>query len=394
MSLQHRYRSTQPQHDDLCHLKDNTTFLFDENGSNSDSALNASKLRQPERKSLQHSLLLSRRLVLGCLFVTSILAALIVVRSSRRFTIFNVDLSSLLHRYLEIRGGPCESEWYHQDCVFDLCKPAHEGSDAKLYRGTCPIDGGDVRVLLKSMKKPTSIVKSAAYMEAKVTRVMETYPGSELKVVDSGLNYIILTEFVGFRTLDLPDLIRRKGPDIMETVIQQVMSQLKWLHRGGYFHLDVDERNILQDELGSNFVLIDISRSRPTSEWKAVLRDNLRGFEGRYRKHPELPMLVCLLPGQSKQEREYCRHHDANASVCPAFVDAYKLGVATMRVYYQHAFNRGVEVIPSSSFENIVRQRTIDLDAFHSLQDKYGDTKALSLISQLVNNLNTSWVCE
>jgi hypothetical protein len=41
-----------------------------------------------------------------------------------------------------------------------------------------------------------------------------------------------------------------------------------------------------------------------------------------------------------------------------------------------------------------VRQRKMDLDAFHTLQDKYGETKVISLISQLMDNLNTTWVCQ
>jgi serine/threonine protein kinase len=110
---------------------------------------------------------------------------------------------------------------------------------------------------------------------------MEPYPGSKLKVVDSCLNCLILTELVGLQKFNLRDLI---NPDILEIVIQQVMSQLKWLHRGGCFHLDVKASNLLPDEN--------------------------------------------------------------------------------------------------------------NLDAFHSLQDKYGERKAVSLIMQLVDNLNTTLVCE
>lgn len=334
------------------------------------------------------------------LLLLALAAAVNIALSSQRFIFLSVDFSPLIHRYITLFGGPCE--WYHRHCVINLCQVAHEGGEGKLYRGTCAAEdihtaAENVQVFLKSTK--ISNLRSA-YHEAAATKVLANHPQSKLKLIDHGLNFLILTDLAEYKQLDLSARLRTSdggSATFVGAYMRQVLSQLNWIHHyhgSGYFHLDLSSSNVLQHRSELRFQLIDMSGSRPTTEWKAVLRDSLRRYD---RSHlPKLPALVCLLPGQSKLERQYCNH--APISICPEFEDAYALGIQVLRVWYRHSFNREVSRLPVTSFENMVRQHEIDLEALEQLRVKYGDAveigHVVSLISQLVENFNTTLVCQ
>jgi serine/threonine protein kinase len=61
-----------------------------------------------------------------------------------------------------------------------------------------------------------------------------------VKLIHHGVNFLVLPELIGYRHHH-----GRLDPDTLQDYMEQVSSQLKWLHRGGYFHLDIKMSNVL-----------------------------------------------------------------------------------------------------------------------------------------------------
>jgi hypothetical protein len=339
----------------------------------------------------------------------------------RQFVFWGIDaLSPLIHRHLANKeDGSCA--WnYHYDtrasireaatpsvtdtCVINLCEIVHQGGEGILFRGSCQNNGP----VLYKWTKISNL--QTAYHEAAATRVLQSQPASVVELIHHGVNYLVLAELVDYRHHR-----GRLNPDTLQEYMEQVLSQLKWLHQGGYFHLDVKTSNVLQrQQLASNssqslnkFQLIDTSGSQPTSEWKAMLHDL---FHKHHRTRiPRLPTMVCMLPRQSRQERRYCqtRHNstaaaDQDDDICPGFVDAYMLGVHVLREWYMHVFHTPIERVPKlDHFEAIVRQHEIHVEALRRLKHTHDDASsvpnvypAIRLLSQLVDRLNATLVCQ
>lgn len=268
----------------------------------------------------------------------------------REFVFFSFDFTWLVRRVAP--KTMCE-QWKYSGCQYDLCHVAHEGGEGTLFEGNCNNEGP---VLFKHAKISN---KQSTFHEVRATQILESHPNTTLKLLDYGYNFLVLTKLVGYTHLpEIPKYFSVQQADRLITeFIQQIMSQLSWLHRHDYIHGDVHHANVLYNKDTGVFQLIDMSGALPIQQERRILR-----------VHRHLPRLPGTAP-------------------CIEFFDMYPLAVLSLEKLHKYKMGETLR-----RTRNHKEQHEILLKALSSLD--YSQLKSsVFLLNQLVRDLNTTWVC-
>jgi hypothetical protein len=352
----------------------------------------------------------ARIITVVCVFI---LLLCFIIIAERRVVVFGtLDLSPVVY-HVARRTGLCV--WQHEfaflpasslvsscKCKFDFCTVTHEGGEGTLYRGKCcnssdgTGDPGEMQrsVLFKSTKISN---RRSAWTEADATRTFTATNKSDLLLLDSGLNYLILTELAEYEFLNVRKLMNAREMDfstVLVLLLKQVGAQLVELHRAGYLHLDVSRLNILQHSYDQSqaaatkttFQLIDLSGAQPMHQWRRIIHGMYYDMK---RFHlPKLPDLACLVADDPdardfSAQQEYCRVRrieGSSARLCPGLVDLYPLGILGLDLVLRFLGEESIAKRPTTSFPLsnnttqgfawIVEQRQAHVAAWHRLDQR------------------------
>jgi hypothetical protein len=363
--------------------------------------------KQPLRSSIKCKLIrcFQRAVIVAA---CTVLALLLWMIGARQFVlpVFNIEFSQLLHPIAQ-RWGWCE--WHSGDCRFDLCTVAHEGGEGVLFQGICDTT---TPVLWKSYKVSNLRL---AYMEAKATQALASYPNSPIQVLKHGPNYLMLAKLVEYQESSVGELFRTSqksgGDQLLRDVLVQVMTamqeQMTALHRGGYLHRDIKFSNMLQRKNTKSdplpeynnsgtppiLLLIDSSNALPIKGWQPIIKGYIRHNNRAHQ--PRHPGLICLLPRMKlrRKERVFCQGRQSRA-LCPGYIDSYPFGILVLQTWYRLTFGReeikpksntfGREAIKpkSNNLQDTIQQHDIYRTMFNRLQENY-DTRPVDMFEPL-----------
>ena len=267
------------------------------------------------------------------------------------------------------RGKGYDENDVYYDCSFNLCQPVHKGGEGYLFAGNCSNSHNNesIPVLLKTLTGNHIFV--GAWQEAAATAWMAKK--SELRTIHSGANFLIMSYLQGFQKMSLAYRSVSNSTQhrvaFVQEFLRQCLQQLQWLHRA-HLHKDIHRGNIMVKgsvETGDwLFQIIDMSDSRPISQWRRSVQESFMSYKRHLPKHP---LTACLRTPIMHQAREYCNSHE-HLRVCPQLMDTSMVAVLALDM-----LNDGTRMhlsLPTSLISKTFSRCFKRFNAFYKLFDK------------------------